>query len=76
MPQSLGNGQAVVNTKNPFMIASKSESRVFNTKVCPVYVYGERNLAPKRYAWKATSEEILAEIKRARERLSEIIKRT
>lgn len=37
---------------------------------------GDRNLAPKRYVWKATGEEILAKIKRARERLNEIIKRT
>jgi len=37
---------------------------------------GERNLAPKRYVWKATGEEILAKIKRARERLNEIIKGT
>jgi len=37
---------------------------------------GERNLPPKRYVWKATGEEILAKIKRARERLNEIIKRT
>ena len=36
----------------------------------------ERNLAPKRYVWKAKGEEILAKIKRARERLDEIIKRT
>src|SRR6266850_2497988 len=36
----------------------------------------ERNLAPKRYVWKAKGEEILAKIKRARERLNEIIKRT
>jgi len=35
-----------------------------------------RNLAPKRYVWKAKGEEILAKIKRARERLNEIIKRT
>lgn len=37
---------------------------------------GDRNLAPKRYVWKATGEEILAKIKRARERLNEIIKGT
>jgi transposase len=36
----------------------------------------ERNLAPKRYVWKANGEEILAKIKRARERLNGIIKRT
>lgn len=36
----------------------------------------ERNLAPRRYVWKAKGEEILAKIKRARERLNEIIKRT
>lgn len=36
----------------------------------------ERNLAPKRYVWKAKGEEILAKIKHARERLHEIIKRT
>jgi transposase len=36
----------------------------------------ERNLAPKRYVWKANGQEILAKIKRARERLNEIIKRT
>ena len=36
----------------------------------------ERNLAPKRYVWKAKGEEILSKIKRARERLNEIIKRT
>ena len=37
---------------------------------------GERNLSPKRYVWKATGEEILAKIKRARESLNDIIKRT
>jgi transposase len=37
---------------------------------------GDRNLAPKRYVWKATGEEILAKIKRARERMNEIIQRT
>jgi hypothetical protein len=36
----------------------------------------ERNLAPKRYVWKAKGEEILAKIKLARERLNEIIKGT
>jgi transposase len=36
----------------------------------------ERNLSPKRYVWKAKGEEILAKIKRARERLNAIIKRT
>jgi transposase len=36
----------------------------------------ERNLAPKRYVWKAKGEEILAKIKQARERLNAIIKRT
>jgi transposase len=36
----------------------------------------ERNLAPKRYVWKAKGEEILAKIKRARERLNNIIQRT
>jgi transposase len=36
----------------------------------------ERNLAPKRYVWKAKGEEILSKIKQARERLNEIIKRT
>lgn len=36
----------------------------------------ERNLAPKRYVWKAKGEEILAKIKKARERLNEIIKGT
>jgi transposase len=36
----------------------------------------ERNLAPKRYIWKAKGEEILAKIKKARERLNEIIKGT
>ncbi len=36
----------------------------------------ERNLAPKRYVWKAKGEEILAKIKQARERLNEIIKET
>lgn len=36
----------------------------------------ERNLAPKRYVWKAKGEEILAKIKQARERLNETIKRT
>jgi len=36
----------------------------------------ERNLAPKRYVWKAKGEEILAKIKRARERLENIIKGT
>jgi hypothetical protein len=41
----------------------------------PIFSYlGERNLAPKR--WKATGEEILAKIKRARECLNEIIERT
>jgi transposase len=37
---------------------------------------GDRNLAPKRYVWKAKGEEILAKIKQARERLNAIIKRT
>jgi hypothetical protein len=33
----------------------------------PIFSYlGERNLAPKRSVWKATGEEILAKIKRAR----------
>jgi transposase len=36
----------------------------------------ERNLAPKRYVWKAKGEEILAKIQRARERLNQIIKGT
>ena len=36
----------------------------------------ERNLAPKRYVWKAKGEEILAKIQQARERLNAIIKRT
>src|ERR1700728_4423550 len=36
----------------------------------------ERNLAPKRYVWKAKGEEILAKIKQARERLDQIIQRT
>ena len=36
----------------------------------------ERNLAPRRYVWKAKGEEILAKIKQARERLNEIIKMT
>jgi len=36
----------------------------------------ERNLAPKRYLWKAKGEEILSKIRQARERLNEIIKRT
>jgi transposase len=36
----------------------------------------ERNLAPKRYVWKAKGEEILAKIKLARERLNEIIEGT
>lgn len=36
----------------------------------------ERNLAPKRYVWQAKGEEILAKIKKARERLNEIIKGT
>lgn len=36
----------------------------------------DRNLEPKRYVWKATGAEILAKIKRARERLNEIIKGT
>lgn len=36
----------------------------------------ERNLAPKRYVWKAKGEEILAKIQRAREALGGIIKRT
>jgi len=36
----------------------------------------QRNLAPKRYVWKAKGEEILAKIKQARERLNEILKRT
>jgi transposase len=36
----------------------------------------ERNLAPKRYVWKAKGEEILLKIKKARERLNAIIKRT
>jgi transposase len=34
----------------------------------------ERNLAPKRYVWKAKGEEILAKIHQARERLDGIIK--
>jgi hypothetical protein len=34
----------------------------------------ERNLAPKRYVWKAKGEEILAKIRQARERLNAIIK--
>ena len=34
----------------------------------------ERNLAPKRYVWKAKGEEILAKIRQARERLDGIIK--
>jgi hypothetical protein len=42
----------------------------------PIFSYlGERNLAPKRYVWKATVEEILATMKRARECLNEILKR-
>ena len=36
----------------------------------------ERNLAPKRYVWRAKGEEILAKIKQARERLDHIIQRT
>jgi transposase len=36
----------------------------------------ERNLAPRRYVWKAKGEEILSKIKRARERLNGIIQRT
>jgi transposase len=36
----------------------------------------ERNLAPKRYVWKAKGEEILAKIRQARERLDGIIKGT
>jgi transposase len=36
----------------------------------------ERNLAPKRYVWKAKGEEILMKINQARERLNAIIKRT
>jgi len=36
----------------------------------------ERNLAPKRYVWRAKGEEILAKIKQARERLDQIIQRT
>lgn len=36
----------------------------------------ERNLAPKRYVWKAKGEEILAKIRQARQRLDEIIKGT
>jgi transposase len=36
----------------------------------------DRNLAPKRYVWKAKGEEILAKIKEARERLNAIIQRT
>jgi transposase len=36
----------------------------------------ERNLAPKRYVWKAKGEEILAKIKQARESFVGIIKRT
>lgn len=36
----------------------------------------ERNLAPKRYVWRAKGEEILAKINQARERLNAIIKRT
>jgi transposase len=34
----------------------------------------ERNLAPKRYVWKASGEEILAKIKAARERLKALVK--
>ena len=40
-------------------------------------IYGylaERNLAPKRYVWKAKGEEILAKIQQAHERLDGIIK--
>ncbi len=36
----------------------------------------ERNLAPKRYVWKAKGEEILAKIRKARESLDTIIKGT
>jgi transposase len=36
----------------------------------------ERNLAPKRYVWKAKGEEILTKINEARERLNAIIQRT
>jgi len=36
----------------------------------------ERNLEPTRYVWKAKGAKILAKIKRARERLNEIIKGT
>lgn len=42
-----------------------------------IFAYlSERNLAPKRYVWKAKGEEILEKIKQARERLSAIIQRT
>lgn len=41
-----------------------------------IFAYlGDRNLAPKRYVWKAKGEEILAKIKQARERLNAIIQR-
>lgn len=42
-----------------------------------IFTYlGERNLAPKRYVWKAKGEEVLAKIKEARERLNGIIQRS
>jgi transposase len=42
-----------------------------------IFAYlNERNLAPKRYVWKAKGEEILARIKKAREHLDAIIKGT
>ena len=48
-----------------------------NNALMAIFGYlDERNLAPKRYVWKAKGEEILAKIKRARERLNQIIKRT
>jgi hypothetical protein len=33
----------------------------------------ERDLNPKRYVWKAEGAEILAKIKRAREKLNEVV---
>jgi transposase len=42
-----------------------------------IFTYlGERNLAPKRYVWKAKGEEILAKIRHAQECLNGIIQRT
>src|ERR1043166_2332944 len=46
------------------------------TQGCDFRYLDERNLAPKRYVWKAKGEEILAKIQRARERLNQRIKGT